>query len=239
MKKSFVLHVDTLGILDELTDEQAGQLFKKIYEYHNIKKPKETQKTHSVNSVIDLLFFSFKMQFDRDLDKYESKVIRNTNNGKLGGRPKKINPLKAKKADSVNDSVSVSDNVSVSVNDNVKEKKERLPTKKVGLPKNEIVGKEKSLYSEFVAVWFDNWKDYVFTAKDGLKIKSLINKLKLFAKKNNVEPTDAELLKYWEIIIQKMPEFYKGKDLSVVDSKINEIVNEIKNKQHGNSSKYA
>lgn len=122
---------------------------------------------------------------------------------------------------------------------NKQENNKRLPTKKVGLPKNEIVGKEKSLYSEFVAVWFDNWKDYVFTAKDGSKIKSLINKLKLFAKKNNVEPTDAELLKYWEIIIQKMPDFYKGKDLSVVDSKINEIVNEIKNKQHGNSSKYA
>lgn len=232
------MHVDTLGILDELSDEQAGQLFKKIYEYHNINKPKETQKTQSVNSVIDLLFFSFKMQFDRDLDKYESKLIRNTNNGKLGGRPKKINPLKPKKADSDSVSDSVSDNVSVSVSDNVKEKKERLPTKKVGLPKTEIAG-EKSLYSEFVAVWFDNWKDYVFTAKDGLKIKSLINKLKLFAKKNNVEPTDTELLQYWEIIIQKMPDFYKGKDLSVVDSKINEIVNEIKNKQHGKQSKYA
>mgnify|MGYP003660492597 CR=1 FL=1 len=112
MKKSFIIHIDSLGILDELTDEQAGQLFKEIYNYHNPKKPKETQ----ITQVVKLAFYSFKSQFERDLQTYSNVVERNTNNGKLGGRPKNKNPEKPRKADS--DSVSVSD----SVNDNKKEK---------------------------------------------------------------------------------------------------------------------
>jgi len=103
-KKSFILHVDSLGILDELTDEQSGQLFKEIYNYHNPKKPKETE----ITQMVKLAFYPFKSQFDRDLQTYENVVKRNTNNGKLGGRPKKINPEKPKKAD--NDSVSDNDN---------------------------------------------------------------------------------------------------------------------------------
>jgi hypothetical protein len=109
MKKSFVLHMDSLQILDSLTDEQAGQLFKKIKEYHSEIKPKETQITQSVNSVVDLVFVPFKLQFIRDLEKFEKVCDRNRNNGKQGGRPKIKNPKKPKKADSDKDSDSVSD----------------------------------------------------------------------------------------------------------------------------------
>lgn len=95
-KKSFILHIDTLGILDELSDEQAGQLFKKIYHYHNPHNPKETQITQLVN----LAFYSFKTQFDRDFEAYERVVERNRNNGNKGGRPVSVNPSKPKKPDS-------------------------------------------------------------------------------------------------------------------------------------------
>ena len=33
MKKSFILFVDSLGILEEMTDEQAGKFIKIIYQY--------------------------------------------------------------------------------------------------------------------------------------------------------------------------------------------------------------
>jgi hypothetical protein len=95
-KKSFILHIDSLGILDELSDEQAGQLFKLIANFHNPNKPKITEITQMVN----LAFYPFKMQFQRDLQQYESIVERNKNNGSKGGRPKKVNPNKPKKADS-------------------------------------------------------------------------------------------------------------------------------------------
>lgn len=94
-KKSFILYNDSLGILDELTDEQAGQLFKLIYQYNNPNKPKITQITQMVN----LAFYPFKTQFDRDLQSYSNVVERNKKNGSLGGRPKIKNPNKPKKAD--------------------------------------------------------------------------------------------------------------------------------------------
>lgn len=103
MRKSFILHIDSLGILNELTDEQAGQLFRKIYEYHSKEKPKTTEKTHSVNSVIELVFYPFKAQFERDFQEYKRVCDRNKFNGLKGGRPKKENPDKPKKPDNDND----------------------------------------------------------------------------------------------------------------------------------------
>jgi hypothetical protein len=106
MRKSFILHIDSLGILEELTDEQAGQLFKLIAEYHNPNKTKQTQITQLVN----LAFYSFKSQFERDLQKYDNVVNRNRNNGKNGGRPKKENPEEPKKPDNKNNNKNNNDN---------------------------------------------------------------------------------------------------------------------------------
>lgn len=112
MRKSFILHIDSLGILNELTDEQAGQLFKLIYNYYNPEKPIETQITQLVN----LAFYPFKSQFQRDLQAYNKVCDRNKNNGMLGGRPKKNNPNKPKKPD--NDNKNNNDNENDNNNDN-------------------------------------------------------------------------------------------------------------------------
>jgi len=113
--KSFILHKDSLGILDILTDEQAGQLFKAIKNYQDGDDLK-------IDDVIKLAFFQFKSQFDRDREKYEKICNRNRNNGLKGGRPK------TQKTQSVNcepkeaDSKSDSDNKKDSDNDNDKAK---------------------------------------------------------------------------------------------------------------------
>lgn len=78
--------MDSLVVLDSLTDEQAGQLFKKIYDYNKPKEPNETQITQSVNQIIDLVFIPFKAQFDRDSAKYQAVCERNKKNGMMGGR---------------------------------------------------------------------------------------------------------------------------------------------------------
>jgi hypothetical protein len=106
VRKSFILHIDSLGILNELTDEQAGQLFKLIYNYYNPNKPIETQITQLVN----LAFYPFKSQFERDLQAYNKVCDRNKNNGMLGGRPKKNNPNKPKKPDNDNKNKNNNDN---------------------------------------------------------------------------------------------------------------------------------
>ena len=80
--KSFIIHKDSLLILEELTDEQAGKLFKAISNYQN---GIETDLDFGLR----MAFAPFKNQFIRDLEKYNEKCERNKSNGNKGGRPKK------------------------------------------------------------------------------------------------------------------------------------------------------
>lgn len=81
-RKSFIIYLDSLEILDELTDEEAGKLFKAIKLY-------QSEGKIELKGVLKALFISFKNTFDRDAEKYKSIVNRNKQNGKSGGRPKK------------------------------------------------------------------------------------------------------------------------------------------------------
>lgn len=121
IKKSFVIHLDSLDVLDDLTAEQTQQLVFAWRDYHLGKKPVLT-------GLMNAVFKSFKNQFERDLEKYNNVIERNKNNGKNGGRPKtqanpknpvgyletQANPSKPKKPDNVSDS----DSDSVNVNEN-------------------------------------------------------------------------------------------------------------------------
>jgi hypothetical protein len=120
-RKSFILHLDSLEVFNELTNEQAGILFKAIKSYNEGKE-------FELDFALKLAFLPFKKQFERDSEKYQSVVERNKNNGSKGGRPKNPKePKKSekthsvfkepKKADNDNDSDSDNDNK----NDNVNE----------------------------------------------------------------------------------------------------------------------
>ena len=105
MKTGFILHLDSLSVLDELTNEQAGILFKAIRDYNLGKEPE-------LDFAMRMAFLPFKNQFERDLEKYNNTCERNRNNGSKGGRPKKPKETqetqvvfeKPKKADNKNDS---------------------------------------------------------------------------------------------------------------------------------------
>jgi len=124
-RKSFLLHFDSLGILDQLSNEQCGKLFKACRDF-NLGEELE------LDDMLSLVFFPFKNQFLRDREKYQNIVDRNKTNGSKGGRPSNpakpnkpnglsVNPNKPKKADSVSVSESVSGNDSDSDNDNKSE----------------------------------------------------------------------------------------------------------------------
>lgn len=122
-RKSFILHIDSLEILDDLTNEQAGLLFKAI-------------KSHHLNSEIDLdpltriAFSPFKNQFIRDDEKYILTCERRADAGSKGGKAKASNSSKSKQsvANATNckqDIANVADSVSKSVNDNKSDSKNR------------------------------------------------------------------------------------------------------------------
>lgn len=116
-RKSFIIHHDSLDVIDKLTDEQAGKLLKAIKSY-------QLGEEYELDLMTDLVFTPFKAQFKRDDEKYQKIVERNKNNGLKGGRPKTQdnptepnkpsgfsgNPDEPKKADS--DSKSKSDSKS-------------------------------------------------------------------------------------------------------------------------------
>jgi hypothetical protein len=172
-RKSFILHIDSLGILNELTDEQAGQLFKLIYEYHNPNKPKQTQITQLVN----LAFYPFKSQFERDNQTYNNVCERNKNNGLLGGRPKNKNPNKPKKADS--DNKNKNDNKND--NDNKSDIKKINIRPFVSISQSEL-DKLNSEFLEHEVNWMlDKLNDY--KASKGVQYKSDYHAINMWVKK--------------------------------------------------------
>lgn len=89
-KKSFILHLDSLDVFDDLNNQEAGELIKTIIKYQRLKHDGMSFDLSEIdNTLIRVAFKPFKAQFDRDYEKYLSIVERNKLNGKSGGRPKK------------------------------------------------------------------------------------------------------------------------------------------------------
>lgn len=86
MRKSFILHLDSLCILDEMTNEQAGEFIKAIYHYQI------TGELPKLDFAIKMAIMPFVNQFIRDEEKYNSFIDKQKGNGLKGGRPK--NPMK-------------------------------------------------------------------------------------------------------------------------------------------------
>lgn len=73
MKKSIIIYADCIAILEELTNEQAGRLFKAILSYVNEEPVTETDGDPAVKMAFKVL----KNQIDRDTEKYVEKCEKN------------------------------------------------------------------------------------------------------------------------------------------------------------------
>lgn len=82
-KNNFILYKDFDTTLDLLNDDQAGKLFKALYKYVNGR-----HEPHFEDGMLIVAFNMLKTQLERDLVKYNERVLRNIENGKKGGRPK-------------------------------------------------------------------------------------------------------------------------------------------------------
>ena len=105
-RKSFLLYLDTLDVIQELTDAQIGKLFRAIVSYqHGLDDPdnREYEELLSGDSLLKIAFTPFKSQFDRDFLKYKEVCEKRVNAGRKGGIAKAskapagpVNPVPAK-----------------------------------------------------------------------------------------------------------------------------------------------
>jgi hypothetical protein len=120
-KKSFILYCDIMNVVDKLTDEQAGRLFKHILKYVNDQNPVID------DILLDVAFEPIKQALKRDLVKYEEKKDKRRISGKQGANKRWQNMANAKNAmpnianakSEWQTIANIADSVSVSVNDNV------------------------------------------------------------------------------------------------------------------------
>ena len=101
-------------------------------------------------------------------------------------------------------------------------------TKKVPLPPNPV-------FVECKRFWLNDFKQgWTFTGAKGKALKSIITKIKTACKNSGNEITDILLTETFKMICLRLPEFFKNKDLEIIDQKFNEIITEIKQLQNGN-----
>jgi hypothetical protein len=76
-KKSFLIYCDIIHTVEQLSDEQAGDLFKHLLRYVNDLNPQ------SDSVITKIAFEPIKQALKRDLDKYESIRKRNSDNARM------------------------------------------------------------------------------------------------------------------------------------------------------------
>lgn len=85
MKKSFILYIDSLIILDKMRDAQAGLFIKTIYQYQ------KTGELPTLDFAMEMALTPFINQFKRDSEMYQKKSEINAINGSKGGKRKAAN----------------------------------------------------------------------------------------------------------------------------------------------------
>jgi hypothetical protein len=230
-KKSFLLYCDQIGLFRQLPDELAGKLIKHIFSYVNDENP-ETD-----DLLINIAFEPIKTQLKRDLKEWEKSLETKSESGKLGNLKRwhldlytqvienKISidealniatSRKTSHTDEVQSQNIANIAVNVNVNDNVTDNVKDI--------------KVNTSYQLCVDFWLKEFHpDFTFNATAGNKLKSIIKKFETLLKNNGKEITENTIFESFKIMCQKLPEWYKNKDLSVIDSKFNEIIQEIKN----------
>lgn len=155
-KKSFVLYADIANTFKELTDQEAGVLFKHILSYVNDENPTLEDR------LLKIAFEPIKLQLKRDLAKYKDKKKQWSEAGKRSAEAKRLSKdveqktteltnvdLRSTKStvnDSVNDNVSVNVTVTTDVEEKETDSDEFLKAGKEYLDsiKNQDCQKEKS-----------------------------------------------------------------------------------------------
>ena len=151
-RKSFILHKDSLVILEKMTNEQAGIFIKKIYEYQM------TGNYGDVDFALEIALTPFINQFKRDADKYMSISEKNKQNALKRWNATASDRMPKKRTNAIN---ADNDNDSKKDNDNNND------SKKDNDNNNDSKKDKKQIPS------FDEFMIYAFEKKSDIEKESL------------------------------------------------------------------
>jgi len=152
-KNSFILHQDSLVILDKMTDEQAGQFIKIIYKFH-----KDGESNLKLDFAMEMAISPFLNQFKRDKIKYKNVCEARKLAGSAGGKQKVANASKSKqKVAKLAENDSDNDND----NDNVKEKTKVFKKPNLQEVKNYCLERKNTVNAQKFFDYYEagEWKD--------------------------------------------------------------------------------
>lgn len=172
-KKSFLIHKDSLSVVDELTDDQAGKLLKAIKNYQNGVDLELDQMTK-------IIFIPFKNQFDRDNEKYKKLCEKNRLIAERRYSEQHSQPL----PESTTGNQPLPE--STKSTDKDKDKDKDKDTNKQVIDSNESISHEKLVSDAFEYFWDKVWKP----------CKKKINKIDTSPKKNTFN-------KKWKVIFNE------------------------------------
>lgn len=109
------------------------------------------------------------------------------------------------------------------------------------LQKTDILQRKNIQNITAYAVCVDFWlkefhPDWTFSPTHGKTLKQLISKIKTLLVAKGRSADDTEIGNFFKHMCLSLPEFFKDKDLPTINSKFNEIIEQIKNSKNGNGT---
>lgn len=180
--------------------------------------------TTYIKTLRDLVEWGFVKMIQISKNQYSSNIVALSKKCKAHSKALDKAFIKhlSKQVESTSES---NDSIDKPINNKpITKKKEKVP-EKIPVPE----------YSGFVDFWLKEFHpDWEFKKIDGAKMKSIIEKIKTkISKSENPEAVPIEAFK---VICNNLPTFYKSAQLSVIDSHLDTIIDEIKNKKNGSNS---
>jgi hypothetical protein len=209
-RKSFIIHIDSLEILDDLTNEQAGLLFKAIRSH-------QLDVETDLDPLTKIAFSPFKNQFIRDDEKYLLTCKARADAGSKGGKAKAIKTKQ--KVANVIKSKQIVANLADSVSKNVSKNEIDSDNKKNMTPNkfsDEDIQLSKDIYKSLLTInpkhrepAYESWASDIrlMRERDGRTIQEISDLFKWvnnhqFWKSNILSPS--KLRQQWDkLIIQR------------------------------------
>lgn len=239
-KKSFILYADQIHMAEELTDEEAGRLYKHLLRYVNDMNPEPPDR------ITKIAFEPIKQQLKRDFKKYETIKEKRTLAGKASAESRQQNQhlltcVESVQQTATNPTDNVNVNVNGNVNGNVNVKEEEYNITTPPTPKGEKITKlvDKTSLNYRARIMFEGCyksmfeNTYYWTAKDAGQMAQLIKKLsfQIKEKKGGAEISDDEVLAGLDYLLKNINDRWilENYTVTTIATKFNEIISQIKN----------